>query len=93
MMERHLGILEFKKGVENLLNKYNQSSFETDDLWRELRAALKSKIDVKAIYDQWVRRAGFPIVEVWRREKETILSQQRFVKPFTSNRYNYFFCF
>lgn len=77
--------MTFKIGVMKLLNKYKYSTFETDDLWNIMRESANSTIDVRGIYDVWIKRAGFPIVEVQGEGNRTKLTQRRFVKPFQNN--------
>lgn len=59
-----LGDTVFFRSIENLLKEYEYRNIVTDDLLKVINKTYsslnKSKADFKWIFDQWIRKAGYP---------------------------------
>ncbi|MEM2146243.1 MAG: M1 family metallopeptidase, partial [Candidatus Jordarchaeaceae archaeon] len=76
MLVAYLGEDQFKKGVQNFLNKHKFSCATSKDFWAAFEEATGEPI--KEFAECWVYQSGYPMIEVKRKEKELILEQQTF---------------
>lgn len=79
MLLNHIGEPAFRRGLKVYFDKHSYDNTEASDLWGALGQA--SGQDINDFMDGWLRRPGYPIVEVdWQPGDKTIsLSQHRFL--------------
>jgi tricorn protease interacting factor F2/3 len=77
MLEAYAGEDEFMRGVRSYLEKYKFSNAASNDLWNEIERT--SKTGVKAIMNEWIRKPGYPVVNVKLDGKRLMIRQQRFL--------------
>ncbi|HZQ37648.1 MAG TPA: M1 family metallopeptidase [Dehalococcoidia bacterium] len=77
MLQQYLGPENFRRGINNYLNKHKWANAETTDLWDALEESTEEP--VRAIADSWIFQPGYPLVSVEERGGQIVLSQQRFV--------------
>jgi tricorn protease interacting factor F2/3 len=77
MLEAYAGEDHFMRGVRSYLEKYKFSNAAGSDLWNEIEHA--SKMKVKAIMTEWIRRPGYPVVSVKAEGKKLMFRQARFL--------------
>lgn len=81
MMKDFIGSDAFHKGLYEYLDTYKFDNAVSDDLWRCLTKATNGKIDVKSVMDTWTLQMGYPVIDVYRDEKDketAIVTQERF---------------
>jgi tricorn protease interacting factor F2/3 len=76
MLVGYLGEEQFKKGVQHFLNKHKFACATSREFWAAFEEATGEPINEFA--ECWVYQSGYPIVEVKRRGKELLLTQQTF---------------
>lgn len=62
MLEQHLGIENFQRGVKLYLERHLYANAETTDLWDAIEEATSQP--VRAMMDSWVFQGGHPVVDV-----------------------------
>lgn len=72
-----LGIDVFLKGVSEYLKKHSYGNATTKDLWSAIGEV--ANVDVVSIADAWVRKIGFPYVDVKIVDENLNLTQNRFL--------------
>lgn len=72
-----LGIDVFLKGVSKYLKKHSYGNATTNDLWSAIGEV--ANVDVVSIADAWVRKIGFPYVDVKVDDGNITLKQNRFL--------------
>ncbi|KAG5356004.1 Aminopeptidase 2 [Yarrowia sp. B02] len=77
MISDYLGLDIFLKGISKYLSDHAYGCTVTTDLWDALAAA--SGKDVVSIMTTWTKKVGYPYVKVENGEKETKLTQHRFL--------------
>src|SRR5260370_5771036 len=77
MLEAYAGEDHFMRGVRAYLEKYKFSNAAGDDLWDQIEHASKTR--VKAIMNEWIRKTGYPIVNVKLDGKKLMIRQERFL--------------
>src|SRR5467141_3953274 len=77
MLEAYAGEDYFMRGVRSYLEKYKFSNAAGEDLWNQIERA--SKTGVKAIMNEWIRKPGYPIVNVKVDGEKLLMRQQRFL--------------
>ncbi len=77
MMEAFVGEDSFQRGVSNYLKEYSFGNAEGKDLWRHLEKV--SKQPVSAMMESWIKRPGYPVVTVQKKESKLTLKQDRFL--------------
>jgi len=77
MLEAYTGEDHFMRGVRSYLEKYKFSNAAGEDLWNQIEHA--SKTGVKAIMNEWIRKPGYPIVDVKLDGKNLMIRQERFL--------------
>lgn len=88
MLENWLGAEEFRKGLVHYLNEKKYQNAVTEDLWTALTnsynkgKAKASMVNVSAVIDPWIKRKGFPIIDVKDAGKTLQLTQRRFTVGF-----------
>lgn len=86
MMEDYFGESGFQKALQHFLERNQHSTVVTEDLWEWLQTV--TGFNAKAIFDDWVRKPGFPFIRVQRNGNVVKLKQKRFVRGEESeNRY------
>src|SRR6266446_1838624 len=65
------------RGVRSYLEKYKFSNAAGEDLWNQIERA--SKTGVKAIMNEWIRKPGYPIVNVKVDGEKLLMRQERFL--------------
>lgn len=81
MMKDFIGSDAFHAGLYEYLDTYKFDNAVSDDLWRCMTKATSGKIDVKSVMDTWTLQMGYPVIDVYRddKDKETaIITQERF---------------
>jgi len=77
MLEAYAGEDQFMRGVRSYLEKYKFSNAAGEDLWNQIEHASKTR--VKAIMNEWIRKPGYPIVNVKLDGKKLMIRQERFL--------------
>src|SRR5207245_5054357 len=77
MLEAYAGEDHFMRGVRSYLEKYKFSNAAGEDLWNQIEHVSKTR--VKAIMNEWIRKPGYPIVNVKLDGKKLIIRQERFL--------------
>ena len=80
MIATYLGEEDFKRGLNIYLNAHLYANATTDDLWAGLTES--SGKDVKGYMDDWIKRAGLPVISVSQsvtNPRELVLRQERFL--------------
>ncbi len=77
MLEAYAGEDHFMRGVRAYLERYKFSNAAGDDLWDQIEHASKTR--VKAIMNEWIRKPGYPIVNVKLDGKKLMIRQERFL--------------
>lgn len=79
MLMSYIGEPAFRRGLKIYFDKHAYSNTGADDLWEALSSA--SGQDINGFMDGWLRRPGYPLVDVdWQPGDKTLrLSQQRFL--------------
>src|SRR5438094_2096367 len=77
MLEAYAGEDEFMHGVRSYLEKYRFSNASGNDLWNQIEQSSKTR--VKAIMSEWIRKPGYPIVNVKLDGKKLMIRQERFL--------------
>lgn len=79
MLERFMGIENFRLGVSDYLKKFAYKNAETQDLWNHLQT-YSDGVNITAVMDTWTRQMGYPLVNVVRDANNKLtLSQTRFL--------------
>lgn len=80
MMQHFLTEDIFKGGLKNYLEKMNEKSATSDDLFNALNEKWNDKdLSVKTIMDTWVTQSGYPVITVTREENKIRIKQERFL--------------
>ena len=77
MIEAHVGQENFTTGVRSYLQEYKYSNATGNDLWTHIETA--SKMPVKKIMSDWIRKPGYPAVTVSLVDGKLNLRQERFL--------------
>jgi len=77
MLEAYAGEDHFMRGVRSYLEKYRFSNASGNDLWNQIEQASKTR--VKAIMSEWIRKPGYPVVNVKLDGKRLVIRQERFL--------------
>lgn len=76
MLEQHLGVEEFRTGVNHYLRLHSFGNTETADLWDALEAT--SGAPVRQMMDSWIWQPGFPLIHARQEGSLLHLAQTRF---------------
>jgi tricorn protease interacting factor F2/3 len=76
MLVGYLGEEKFKKGIQYFLNKHKFACATSREFWSAFEEATGEPINEFA--ECWVYQSGYPIVEVERKGKESLLTQRTF---------------
>lgn len=84
MLLSHIGEPAFRRGLKIYFDKHAYGNTEASDLWDALSQT--SGQDINKFMDGWLRRPGYPLVEIdWQPgEKMMRLSQRRFLSDATA---------
>src|SRR3989454_9068862 len=77
MLEAYAGEDHFMRGVRSYLDKYRFSNASGNDLWNQIEQSSKTR--VKAIMSEWIRKPGYPVVNVKLDGKRLVIRQERFL--------------
>ena len=77
MLEAYAGEDHFMRGVRSYLEKYKFSNASGNDLWNQIEQASKTR--VKAIMSEWIRKPGYPVLNVKLDGKRLVIRQERFL--------------
>jgi len=87
MLEAYAGEDEFMRGVRSYLEKYKFSNAAGNDLWNEIERTSKTR--VRVIMNDWIRKPGYPVVNVKLDGKRLKIRQQRFLLNGSSEQSNW----
>jgi puromycin-sensitive aminopeptidase len=76
MLEQHVGEDAFREGTRLYMNRHGYDNAETADLWAAMGEATGQPVG--KVMDGWIRRPGFPLLEVERIPGGIRLSSRRF---------------
>lgn len=76
MLEQYLGPDVFRDGVRRYIRDHSYSNTETADLWNALGGV--AGMDVATLMEAWIFKPGYPVVSVYLKGGQLVLSQQRF---------------
>jgi aminopeptidase N len=77
MLSAHLGTKVFLEGVSEYLKAHEYGNATTNDLWSALSKV--SGQDVNHFMDLWIRKIGFPILNVAEEPGQISVRQERFL--------------
>jgi aminopeptidase N len=77
MLEGYVGEDAFRKGLKIYLSAYKYGNATKENLWSSLEKS--SGKDVKKMMDSWIKRTGYPIVEIEQKGSKLSLTQNRFL--------------
>jgi tricorn protease interacting factor F2/3 len=77
MIEAYLGEESFRNGIRSYTKKFSYSNASSEDLWECLES--ESKQPVSQIMEAWVRKVGFPLVSIEKKDNKLLLRQERFL--------------
>jgi tricorn protease interacting factor F2/3 len=77
MIEAYMGAEDFRKGIENFLNRHKFSNAEGNDFWNALEEIHGNKL--KTIANEWIRKPGYPVITVTLNKGKLALKQERFL--------------
>ncbi|KAM5441604.1 hypothetical protein MferCBS31731_003285 [Microsporum ferrugineum] len=77
MLSSHLGQDVFLKGVAKYLKAHAYGNATTNDLWSALSEV--SGKDVTSFMDPWIRKIGFPVVNITEQTNQINVDQRRFL--------------
>jgi tricorn protease interacting factor F2/3 len=77
MLEAYAGEDNFMRGVRSYLEKYKFSNAAGNDLWNQIEHS--SNTSVKAIMNEWIRKPGYPVLNVKLDGTKLMIRQQRFL--------------
>lgn len=79
MLMDYIGQESFRRGLKIYFDKHSYGNTEADDLWNAFSQA--SGQDINNFMDGWLRRPGYPIVDIdWQPgDKKISFSQRRFL--------------
>ncbi|XP_072174397.1 aminopeptidase N-like [Diadema setosum] len=79
MLHNVLGEEEFRRGIQIYLHTFNYSNAESTDLWNAFTMADRGygNTDVRQVMESWTRQMGYPVVNLTRLDRTTVLAQQR----------------
>jgi len=77
MIEAYIGPDEFRKGVQNFLERYKFSNASGVDLWNSLSE--RSGSQVTRIMTEWISKPGHPVVTAMIDRGKIVLRQERFL--------------
>ncbi|KAI9831082.1 MAG: hypothetical protein M1826_003980 [Phylliscum demangeonii] len=77
MLSTHLGVKTFLSGVSSYLKAHEYGNATTHDLWQALSKA--SGQDITQYMDNWIRKIGFPVLNVGEAPGQILLRQARFL--------------
>uniref|UniRef100_A0A1B0D793 Aminopeptidase n=1 Tax=Phlebotomus papatasi TaxID=29031 RepID=A0A1B0D793_PHLPP len=87
MMNSFLGEEAFVYAVRSYLKKFEYKNAVQNDLWKtmsdigHMHNVLPPHLQVKDIMDTWTLQAGYPILNVTRRNNTIVITQQRYMLP------------
>jgi puromycin-sensitive aminopeptidase len=73
----YMGREEFRKGINNYLNKYLYRNATTSNLWQALEES--SGLPISEFMSSWTQQSGYPVVSVQTDSDTVITKQQRFI--------------
>ncbi len=76
MIESYAGKEAFRKGLHNYLEEFSYSNAKGADLWRSIAQTSGKPVD--KIMEAWVKREGYPVVNVKFEKENLSLHQERF---------------
>jgi len=77
MLEAYTGEQNFMKGVRSYLQKYRYANAAGSDLWTQIEES--SKTQVKRIMSEWIKKPGYPVLNVSIRGQKLAIQQERFL--------------
>lgn len=92
MLKDWVGEEAFKKAITMYLTHNQYSAVNPEKLWNAFDNALfnltKSGLNsnnVRTVMNTWTEQAGYPLVNVMKKDKSLVLTQQRFLSDFTES--------
>ncbi|MHB8567280.1 MAG: M1 family metallopeptidase [Nitrososphaerales archaeon] len=76
MIEAYVGPDAFRIGVSRYLKKFSYGNAEGSNLWKSIREASNQPVD--EMMEAWVKKPGYPLVEVSKSQDGLTLTQRRF---------------
>ncbi len=77
MIESYAGKEAFRQGLHNYLTKFSYANAKGADLWKSIASASGKPVD--KIMESWVKREGYPFIEVKYSGDSIKLHQERFM--------------
>ncbi len=77
MMEAFVGKENFRKGISSYLKKHSYSNTMGSDLWNSIEDV--SGLPVNRIMEAWIKKQGYPYVQVSEEGGDLKISQKRFL--------------
>uniref|UniRef100_A0A4W6GA41 Leucyl/cystinyl aminopeptidase n=1 Tax=Lates calcarifer TaxID=8187 RepID=A0A4W6GA41_LATCA len=74
-----LGEQQFRKGIIQYLDQFNESNTDTDGLWNSLTQVSTQHLNVSEMMNSWTSQKGFPLVTVSRKGDQVTLTQEHFL--------------
>lgn len=86
MLAEYLGEKDFKKGLHQYLKTHSYGNAQTEDLWKAFQKA--SGKPVLSLMNTWIKKAGYPYVQVVEGKKGYEINQSRFFSSPVSRKVN-----
>ena len=83
MLNYYLGEEDFIEGIKSYLKKFKYRNTKSEDLWKSFEEA--SGKPVIKMLKNWIKKKGYPLVEVSRKGESLKLVQSRFLLEKTSS--------
>ena len=77
MIESYVGEEQFKLSLRKFLNMYKYSNAEGSELWNII--AKETGIPVDKIMSEWIRKEGYPYIQIVEKGNKLQLTQSRFL--------------
>jgi puromycin-sensitive aminopeptidase len=76
MLEKYVGDLAFRRGVQIYIKRFSFRNASTEDLWKAVAEA--SGKAIPQLMHAWVYQPGFPILTVLTKDNSSTITQSRF---------------
>jgi len=76
MIEAYVGQENFRKGISRYLREHSYGNAKGSDLWTAIEK--ESGTSVTSVMEAWIKRMGYPVIEVSGRDNKIKLKQKQF---------------
>ncbi|WP_393971135.1 M1 family metallopeptidase [Oxyplasma meridianum] len=76
MIEAYVGQENFRKGISRYLREHSYGNAKGSDLWTAIEK--ESRTSVTSVMEAWIKRMGYPVIEVSGKDNKISLKQKQF---------------